>query len=267
MHSVEGLPVRAEVLMAADPPGIAEAAAERLTAWLKDALDVRPSANLALTGGSSAGFLATELRQRRWHAAVPWERVHLWWGDERFVPASHAESNFGAAFRDLLNESGLPVPTSNIHPVPVDTALADGQNEAWTADAYASEIGTCLPRHESGLPAFDVILLGVGTDGHILSVFPGRPAVTADAPIVMAVPAPTSVEPKLPRITLNPRLLDAAAHVMPMVGGASKALVVKRILSGPHNPGELPAQLATGQNATWLLDRAAAAEIEELLPA
>ena len=267
LRRVDGLPVPAEVLVAADSARIAEAAAERLVAWLGDALESRPAAHLALTGGSSAGHLAAELLKPRLRSAVAWDRVHLWWGDERYVPGDHADSNFGAAFRDLLADGGLPVPRQNVHPIPVDTAVADGRDITWTAAAYRDEVLTFLSRNSAGLPAFDVILLGVGPDGHILSVFPGSPALEPETPLVMAVPAPTTVDPKVPRITLSPRLLDAAGHVMPMVGGASKAQVVRRILAGDRNPVELPAQLATGSNATWLLDRAAAAELETLEPA
>ena len=193
LPNVRGLPVPAEVLVAADPAGIAEAAAERIAAWLAEALSVRQTAHLALTGGSSASHLAVELLKPRWASAVAWERVHLWWGDERFVPGDHPDSNFGAAFRDLLLDGGLPVPPGNVHPIPVDTALADGRDATWTAIAYRDELLTFLPRNAGGLPAFDVILLGVGPDGHILSVFPGSPALAPETPLVMDVPAPTIV--------------------------------------------------------------------------
>ena len=251
LPNVRGLPVTAEVLVAADPPGIAEAAAERIAAWLNEALRSRPLAHLALTGGSSAGHLAAEWHKPRWHAAVPWDRVHLWWGDERFVPADHPDSNFGAAFRELLSEGGLPVPRGNVHPVPVDTAIAEDRDAAWTATAYRDEVLTFLPRSTAvGLPAFDVILLGVGPDGHVLSVFPDSPALDPASPLVMAVPAPTTVDPKVPRITLSPRLLDAATHVLPMVGGASKALVVKRhpLMAGARGalPNSQPATMPPG---------------------
>jgi 6-phosphogluconolactonase len=262
LRRIEGLPIPAEVLVADDAAAVAEAAATHIAGWLTDALAVRPTAHLALTGGSSAGHLATELRKPHWRSAVPWDRVHLWWGDDRFVPADHPDSNFGAAFRDLLSDGGLPVPSQNVHPVPVDTAVADDRDAAWTAGVYRDEVLTFLPRGTAGaLPAFDVILLGVGPDGHTLSVFPDSPALDPETPIVMAVPAPTTVDPKVARITLSPRLLAAAAHVLPMVSGAPKALIVKRILAGPRVVRELPAQLATGANATWLLDRGSAAEL------
>lgn len=262
LHAVPGLPVPAEVLVARDAAEIAAAAAMRMATWLTEALKVRPTAHLALTGGSSAKHLAVELRKPHWHTAVDWQRVHLWWGDERCVPGDHPDSNFGAAFHELLSAGGLPVPRQNIHPVPVDTAFADGRDADWTAASYRDEVVLFLPRSLGGLPAFDVILLGMGPDGHVLSVFPDSSALADDTPLVMAVPAPTSVDPKVPRITLSPRLLDAALHVMSMIAGASKAQVVKRVLTGPRDPRALPAQLATGANATWLLDRAAAAELE-----
>jgi 6-phosphogluconolactonase len=262
LERVDGLPVAADVLVAPDPVGIAEASVERIASWTKSALDERPSVHVALTGGSSAGHLYRELLKPRWQSGLPWDRVHFWWGDDRFVPSDSPDSNFGATFRELLFDGGLRVPGQNVHGIPVDTALADGRDIEWTANAYLSELRTELPRRH-GLPAFDVILLGVGPDGHILSVFPDSPALAGGTPLVMAVPPPTTVDPKLPRVTLNPTLLDAASHVLAMVGGANKALVVEQILAGPRKPRELPAQLATGANATWILDRAAAAELKE----
>jgi 6-phosphogluconolactonase len=106
------------------------------------------------------------------------------------------------------------------------------------------------------------VLLGLGPDGHLLSCFPGSPALADDAPLVMAVPAPEHVEPHLPRVTLNPRLVAAAHHVLMMVPGGAKATIVKRILAAPEvDPHELPGRLATGTNAVWLLDRGSAAEL------
>ncbi|MEA2621944.1 MAG: 6-phosphogluconolactonase [Chloroflexota bacterium] len=262
LERIEGLPVPAEVLIAPDPAGIAEASAERIHTWTQEALEQRPSTHVALTGGSSATHLHAELRKPRWRTALPWDCVHFWWGDDRFVPGDHPDSNFGAAFRELFYDDGLTVPGANIHPIPADTAFADDRDAAWTAKAYATELQTLVPLRD-GLPILDVILLGMGPDGHVLSIFPHSPALGAGTPIVMDVPAPEHVDPKLPRVTLNPELLGVAGHVLVMVGGTAKALVVKQVLTGERDPAELPAQLATGPNATWILDRGSAAELKE----
>ena len=249
-----------EVFVAADPAGVALAAAERICTALSAALAQRESANIALTGGSSAMALALELRKPRWQDALTWDRVGVWWGDERFVPADSPDCNFAEAFRDLLNQGGLPVPRANIHPFPVETALAEGRDMAWVAQAYAWELQTMLP-HRDGLPAFDVILLGMGSDGHILSVFPDSRAFEPDAPLVLDVPAPTHITPHLPRVTINPRLLGVASHVLLMAPGAAKAGTVSRALTGERDPRKLPVQLTLSPNATWLLDTGSAAEL------
>jgi 6-phosphogluconolactonase len=249
------------VLVAPDLAGIAAAAAERIASWSSEAIAARGSAQLALTGGSSAAALAGALREPRCQASIDWTHTHLWWGDERIVTSDQPDSNFGAARRDLLSPDGVPLPTSNIHPIPIETALADGMDADWIAEAYATELLTTLP-HRDGRPAFDVILLGMGPDGHVLSVFPGSAALEPGTPIVMAVPAPTHIEPHIARVTLSPRLLSAAGHVLVMVGGAAKATMVREVLTGERDPYRRPAQLALLDNTTWFLDAGSAAELD-----
>jgi 6-phosphogluconolactonase len=250
--------------VANDPAGVAAAAATLLAAWIDDALRERNVAHLALTGGSSAVNLYTVLREPAWQTAVPWRQVHLWWGDDRFVPSGEAESNFGTAYREWLERVDV-VPAANVHPIPVDTAIGENQGGAWAAAAYRTEILTEVHHPAGGLPAFDILMLGLGPDGHILSCFPDSPAFDDGAPIVLDVPAPTHVEPHLPRVTLNPRLVAAAGHVLVMVAGASKASVVRRILVPAEvDPHELPGRLASDANAVWLLDRASAAQLPRI---
>jgi 6-phosphogluconolactonase len=249
------------VLVAPDLAGIAAAAAERIAGWSAEAIAARGSAHIALTGGSSASALGRALREPRRQASIDWERAYFWWGDERQVASDDPDSNFGAALRDLFGPDGVPAPTANIHPFPIETAFADGRDADWIAEAYATELLTTLP-HRDGLPAFDVILLGMGPDGHVLSVFPGSAALEPGTPIVMAVPAPTHVDPHVARVTLNPRLLAVAGHVTVMVSGAAKATMVRDVLTGRRDPHLLPAQLTLRENATWLLDAGSAAELD-----
>jgi 6-phosphogluconolactonase len=261
LQRIEGIAGPSAVLVAPDLAGIAAAAAEWIAGWSSEAIAARGSAHVALTGGSSASALAAALREPRRLASIDWAHTHFWWGDERLVPTDHPDSNFGAAFRDLLGPDGVPAPPANIHPFPVETALADGFDADWIAEAYATELVTTLP-HREGLPAFDVILLGMGPDGHVLSVFPQSAALAPEAPLVMAVPAPTHVEPHVARVTLSPRLLSVGWHVMLMVGGAAKATMVRQVLTGERDPYRWPAQLALRDNATWLLDAGSAAELD-----
>lgn len=272
-----------ELVVLDDPPGVAHEAARRLVAALDVAIAERGEAHIALTGGSSALELYRELVKPAWRRAVAWDRVHLWWGDERFVPVDHPDSNTGLAYAVLLamaartGESGmgaqavdvdagdfpgLPILAENVHPIEVDETLSESDPGDLTALMYAEELARTLPRGRGGLPAFDVMLLGVGEDGHILSVFPDSEVLAHDAPLVAFVTAPQHIGPRHPRITLNPRLVKAAPTVIVMVTGEAKAEVIAEVLAGRRDPRRLPAQLAVRSNAAWLLDRAAAARLD-----
>lgn len=239
-------------IVVSDGPGApARLAADLLVAWLAGAIGERGVAHVALTGGSSATGLYAALREPARAAALDWSHVHAWIGDDRFVPLDHADSNAGLALRELVAGGAGPLPAANLHPIPVvgDPAAA--------AATYAAEITALVPSR-GGVPALDVVLLGVGGDGHLLSVFPGSAALAPDAPIAMGIPAPTHITPHLPRVTLSPAVLAAAGHVMPIVAGAGKAEVLGRIFGDVTDPSQWPAQLALRPNATWILDAAAA---------
>ncbi len=232
---------------------------------LRAAIARRDEAHLALTGGSSAEALFGELRRSDRSRRVDWSRVHVWQGDERFVPWSHPDSNWSAARRDWLDHpDGPAIPGGQLHPIPVDEAIAAGQDAAWAAQRYTEELERLLPR-VGGLPAFDVILLGVGSDGHILSTFPGTAGPETEAPAAMAVEAPTHIEPHVPRVTLAPHLLRVAGLVIVMVPGSAKADVVAACFAALRDPVRLPAQLALRPNAVWLLEPGSAAGLTPAL--
>jgi 6-phosphogluconolactonase len=265
-----------------DEPAVAREAAARMTAALAQAIRDRGEAHLALTGGSSAVSLYKELRDPHWVRMLDWRRVHLWWGDERLVPVDHPQSNIGLAYDILLElpalsgESGtggegvdvasgdlpaLPYVAENVHPYEVDEAVSESEPAQLVAQRYAEQLERYLPA-VGNLPGFDVILLGVGPDGHILSIFPGSKALTSDE-LVVTVPAPQHVEPHLERVSLNPKLLNAAGTVLVMVSGAGKAGVMAHVLGAEHDPQQWPAQLALLPQTTWILDRGAAAEVQQ----
>ncbi len=252
-----------EIVVLPDPEALAGASADRVVGLLGAAVAERGLAHVALTGGSTAGALYVRLATSPRREALDWSRVELWWGDERYVPPDHAASNARLALGILLGAdaggAGLPVPAERIHPFPVEAAIGEGLGAAWAATTYAERLRARVPAGRDGLPVFDLVLLGMGADGHILSVFPGSPALAPDAPLVMAIPAPPHIEPHLPRLTLNPRLVTVARHVLVMCHGAAKATRVAEVLEGPLDVARLPAQLARGDNAVWLLDAAAAA--------
>lgn len=271
-----------QVVVLADEEAVAREAAQRTADALNAAIADRGEAHLVLTGGSSAVSLYRELSQPHWKDAVDWSRVHLWWGDDRFVPADHPESNAGLAYRLLmawsarLGESGiggqsddvkagamhaLEIPAGNVHPIQMEMTIGHSDTPETAAQRYAAEIQRFVSLDERGLPIFDVIHLGVGPDGHTLSVFPGSPALNDDAPLVLGIPAPEHVEPHLQRVTLNPRLLSAAGAVIVMVSGASKAEIVASVLGTQRDVKRWPAQAAVLPNAVWLLDQAAASGV------
>jgi 6-phosphogluconolactonase len=272
----------AEIVVLEDGAAVAREAARRTIAALAAAVEERHVAHIALTGGSTAVPLYRELVTRENASALDWSRVHLWWGDERFVPIDHPESNAGLAYNILLalparaGESGtgeagvdvnagdipaLPFNPENIHPVPVEEALSDDDPVQLAAQRYADELTRHILLARGGVPRFDVVLSGLGPDGHILSIFPGSPALADDAPIAMAIPAPEHVEPHIARVTLSAKVVAEAGLVLIMAVGAKKAEIVASVLGDERDVNRWPAQSALSANAVWLLDRAAAAQL------
>ncbi len=261
---------RPEVIVLDDAGAIAMEAASGLTAALAEVLgNGGEAAHLALTGGSSATALYLELRRPERIAALDWSRVHFWWGDERFVPLDHPESNAGTALRVLFGMGSgqtdaslvFPAPPGSIHPVPVEEALGAGAGAERAAASYEGILRSTVASWEDDVPRLDVVLLGVGPDGHILSVFPGSPALSARTPLAMGIEAPRHVTPHVGRITLSPRMLEAAGTILVMAPGGGKAGIVAQVLQGERDPVRWPAQLAVRRNAAWLLDRESAAQL------
>ncbi|MEO8229002.1 MAG: 6-phosphogluconolactonase [Chloroflexota bacterium] len=246
-----------EVIVGADLAAVAETAAARMVDRVLAAVAARGRADVALTGGSTPRAMYRRLIDPALSQRVPWDRVHLWWGDDRFVPRSDPLSNLVPADETLLAPGGIPMPEGHVHPFPTDRAIEAGLGPQWCAAAYAREVVTALPAVD-GWPAFDLVLVGIGGDGHLLSVFTGSAALASDR-VGLAIPAPTHIEPHVERVTLNPAILRVAGQVLASAGGEAKAAVVAGILEGPRDPAVLPGVLARRSTAVWLLDVAAAA--------
>jgi 6-phosphogluconolactonase len=244
-----------QVRVLPDPGTLYAAAATEVVGTLAAAVAERSVAHWATTGGSAAPGIYRGLVAASAGGVLDWGRIHTWWGDERFVPHDDPLSN-------VLPSRALGLPPATTHPVPTDEAIARGEGPAWAAERYAEELRSDGPKVEAdGWPVFDLVILGVGPDGHILSVFPGSAAW--DAPRwVAAVPAPTHVEPHVARVTLNPALVAAARQVMVITAGTSKADVVARAWAG-DDVRELPLRAARLPTATWMLDEAAAAALPD----
>jgi len=247
----------AELRILPDPDDVARSAADRTIAVLARGIAQGRTVHLALTGGSTAVPFFHELTRPERRTQLSWQRVHLWWGDERLVPLADPQSNAGLAER-LLRATAPLVDAANVHPVPVDLASDAPDAGPQAAAAYAAEIRGLLPLDADGVPIFDVILAGIGPDGHVMSIFPDSPALAADAPIAMSIAAPRHVEPHLPRVTLAARLLPVARQIIVMANGPGKAEIVRSVLGPEREPRRWPVQSALLGNALWLIDREAA---------
>ena len=272
---------RIEVLPDAGAAG--HAAAEAIATALREAVAARGRAHWATTGGSTPVGVYQALAEAPHRDEVPWDRVHVWWGDDRYVPRDHPLSNvlpldsvlLSAAARsgmsgtgadavevDLGIEPGAPLPVANVHPPRMADGLARGASGLeWVASDYDAELrAAAIETSDDGLPIFDVVFLGMGPDGHILSVFPGSPLFESGA-WVSPVPAPSHVEPHVPRISLHPGVVAAARLPIVVAHGAGKAAILAHVLGPERDPGRWPAQLARRDGAIWFLDRAAAASL------
>ena len=269
-----------ELVVLQDAAAVAQVAAERIVDALTDAVRARGVAHWATTGGSSAPPIYRLLTVPPLRPLVDWSAVHIWWGDERYVPPDHPLSNQFPVDEILLADQlveagsgtigfsgasrsnfGLDLPAANEHRVPTAEAIGHGRGAAWAASLYAEEIVDHGPRPgEDGLPLFDLVILGVGPDGHILSVFPGS-AAWDSSELCVAVPAPSHVEPHLERITMHPRLVEAARKVIVIASGSSKAEPLANAWA-VGDPREVPARITRRAGATWILDTAAAAGLQ-----
>jgi 6-phosphogluconolactonase len=241
------------VLVHRDPDELAAAVAARLVTRLVDVQSARGEASVVLTGGGIARRTLEAIAGSPARGAVDWKRLDVWWGDERFLPAGHAERNETLARAALLDT--VPVDPARLHPMPASDG-PDGDDPEAAAARYADELARAArPEDHGPAPAFDVCLLGVGPDGHIASLFPEMPALYDERPVVAVRGAP---KPPPTRITLTLPVIQGCREVWAVVAGADKAKAVTLALSGA-GPTQVPAAAAQGRDRSlWLLDRAAA---------
>jgi 6-phosphogluconolactonase len=152
------------------------------------------------------------------------------------------------------------IPLENLHPFRTGESIGAGWDAAWTANALANELSAADLPSSDGLPILDLVVVGIGGDGHLLSVFPGSEAFDSTA-LALAIPAPTHIEPHVERVTLNPALLGVAREVLAVAAGSGKAAILGEIFGSAMDPRRLPAQLARRAGATWIVDAAAAAQL------
>ncbi len=241
--------------------GVAEAAADRIVDAAIAAVAARGVFHLCSTGGSTPAALYRALREPSRAARMPWGATQIWFGDDRVVPRVNPLSNVYPLDTELLNTDAAgansPLSPSAVHPWP--TAAADAPS---AVRAYLAELrGAGVPHTSAGFPIFDLLLIGIGGDGHCLSVFPGSPLALDGAPVAAGVPAPTHIEPHVPRLSFSLGVLTSAREVLAIAPGAGKAEALARIFTSSTAVADAPAKAALIRTATWLLDIAAAAKL------
>ncbi len=235
-----------EIRVLLDAESLAQAAAEIVVQKAQSVLAGRGQFNLVLSGGSTPRRLYQLLAAEPYRDQINWLNVHVFWGDERCVPPDHLDSNYRLAKEALLDH--IPLPPENIHRI-------NGELEPIAAaQDYQEELANHFGDAE---PSFDLVLLGMGDDGHTASLFPHTSALQETTRWVIA----NYVSQKqVWRITLSAAAINAASTVMFLVAGADKAIALKDVLQGEHHPQERPSQLIAPRSGDlhWLVDQAAA---------
>jgi len=204
---------------------------------------------VALSGGKTPRLLFKELSRPATLRSIPWQRVHIFWGDERCVPPDHPESNFKMAWDSLLKY--VPIPQEHIHRI---RGEADPLEES---QRYAAELRQVLEPKE-GLPCFDWILLGIGSDGHTASLFPGQAGETEPLGICTVLQHPETGQN---RISLTLEMINRAHRTLFLVAGMDKAETVSEIMNNPERCKHFPAVQVRGKKVEWYLDQQASSKL------
>lgn len=223
--------------------------AAKIIELLESTLRQSPRAMLAISGGSTPKLMFADLAE----SGFDWQRVHLFWVDERCVPPTDPQSNYKLAKEAFLDPAHFPA--GNVHRIQAE------QDPHVAAQLYAQEIRECFQVGPGEQPRFDIIHQGMGPDAHTASLFPGEPAIDDQKNLVAAVYAEKFQQW---RITLLPGVLQAARHTLLLVAGEDKADALRSVLHEPYDPKKYPVQMvsADGTNTEWFLDRAAARQME-----
>jgi 6-phosphogluconolactonase len=241
-----------------DRAALTRDAARRFVVCARAGLAARGQFSVALSGGTTPRDLYALLATPEFAAQIEWSRAHIFFGDERAVPPDHVDSNFKMANDILLARA--PIPAQNIHRIRAELAPDDAARE------YERELRKFFAREGNqgnegnAFPRFDLILLGLGADGHTASLFP-RTRVLRET--TRWVAAELSAKLNAHRITLTAPVINAAREIIWLVAGADKAITVRDVLHGNYRPDDLPAQLIAPRDArvVWLMDREAAKEL------
>ena len=246
---------RVEIFRHQDSNSLAAAAAAQLITKIVEAQasGVRP--HLVLTGGGIGTAVLAAINLGSGRSSVDWEQIEIWWGDERYLPTGDPERNETSARAALLDH--VAIPARNVHPIAGPETTADAQSSAL---AYATELTRYRrPEDHAPVPSFDVLLLGIGPDAHVASLFPGQPALHDDRAVAAVHGAP---KPPPTRITMTLPTICTAREVWVLASGAEKAAAVRLALDPAAGPLQIPAAGARGRERTlFLLDEQAAMKL------
>lgn len=239
-----------EIEVVADPEELSLKAAEKFVSRAQETVREKGIFTVALSGGSTPRSLYNRLAGEDFRVKVAWDKCHFFWGDERHVPPDHPDSNYRMAREAMFSK--LSIPAENVHRIKAENPDANK-----IAKDYEREIRAFFGLGEGQIPRFDLILLGMGPDGHTASLFPKTDALREQTRLVVD----QWVEKlRTYRITMTPPVLNNASHTMFLVTGADKVEALRAVLQGSYQPDLYPAQLVrpTAGNVLWLVDKAAA---------
>jgi 6-phosphogluconolactonase len=244
------------VVIHRDATLLAQAVAARIITVVVDAQAARGEAGIVLTGGGIGGATLRELANSPARYAIDWQRLDVWWGDERFLPRGHPDRNETQAREALLDAVDLD--PDRVHAMAASDGVGGDDLDA-AAESYATELAAAArPEDHGGSPSFDILLLGLGPDGHVASLFPESPALYDERSVVPVRGAP---KPPPTRLSLSLATINHAREVWLIAAGEEKAGAARLALSGA-GPTAIPAAGVHGRVATrWLLDRAAASRL------
>jgi len=240
------MPRKIEKIIMTDSDKLSEKGAEIFYKSAKEAVHQKGYFAVAISGGSTPRAMHRILAQEPYLSKTPWHQVHIFWVDERMVAFDHPYSNFGTAQRDFIDQ--VPIPSDQVHPMPAMVLSGTG------ADHYEDELKNFFKRIHLNRPQFDLVILGIGKDGHIASLFPGQLSPKSN-PWVLSV---KGGDPNIHRLTLTYAVLNNARYILFVVSGKGKAKIVKTLFE--NRRPLLPASRIKPLDGkiTWLLDKAAA---------
>lgn len=230
-----------------DTAATCKAVAAFIAETAQHAIHTNGKFSIALSGGNTPKKLYEYMSEPTFAALMPWDKTYVFWSDERCVPFSDEQNNSHMAFEAMLNK--VPVPPANIFPIPVELSAQEAASE------YERKIKIFFGDQ---FPVFDIILLGLGDNGHTASLFPHTSILNEKIRLVKEVFVP---ELNTYRISFTVPLINKAAKIVFFVTGKSKATIINTIFTGETNPNEYPAQLIRKEKTYWFIDKAANSQL------